>query len=325
MYKRQTQQGTKVYILQKIPNADTAALSKGEKKVFEQLFKSQGRLELGSGHLSQVKKAIGALKKSLKADFSKAYFANNTNRLLPGIGIVVITLIALVLTARDTASAAGLGLWLSMWTIGCTFLGYQVWQQWRQPATNRSKHIGRIVLALFALPFFGAELFGLWAFAQNVSLRASLFFFGMLLLTMLFYHLLKAPTIYGREVMDKIEGFREYLRVAESERLKILNPPDQTPKLFEKFLSYAIALDAGQQWSQQFEQVLRQANDGKGYRAHWYSGPLAGEDFHGLASGLGQGLSSAVASSATAPGSPSGFGGGGGAGGGGGGGGGGGW
>jgi hypothetical protein len=320
-----SQEGSRAYTLQKIPNADTSKLSKGEKKVFDQLFKSKDRLELGSTHLSQVKKAVGALKKSLSADFSKAYFANNTNRLLPGIGIVVIALVAMVLTARDTASAAGLGLWLSMWTIGCTFLGYQVWQRWREPASNRSKRIGRIVITLFSLPFFGAELIGLWAFAQRVSPRASLFFFGMLLLTILFYHLLKAPTIRGREVMDEIEGFQQYLRVAESERLKILNPPNQTPDLFEKFLPYAIALNAERQWSQQFADVLRKANNGKGYRAHWYTGPLAGEDFHGMASNLGEGLSSAVASSATPPGSSSGFGGGGGAGGGGGGGGGGGW
>jgi uncharacterized membrane protein YgcG len=320
-----TQEDSKAYTLEKVADADTADLSKGEKRVYEQLFKSRSRLQLGSGHIGEVKKAVGALNKSLKTDFSKAYFADNTNRLLPGIGIVVIALIAMVLTARDTASAAGLGLWLSMWTLACTFLGYQVWQRWRQPANNRSKRIGRIVLTLFSLPFFGAQLFGLWAFAQKVSPRATLFFIGMLLLTILFYHLLKAPTIRGRQVMDKIEGFRQYLRVAESERLKILNPPDRTPELFEKLLPYAIALDAEQQWSQQFEDVLRQANDGKGYRAHWYTGPLAGEDFHGVASDLGEGLSSAVASSATAPGSSSGFGGGGGAGGGGGGGGGGGW
>ena len=47
----------------------------------------------------------------------------------------------------------------------------------------------------------------------------------------------------GRKLMDQIEGFRQYLDVAEESRLEYLNPPKKTPELFEKFLPYAIALD----------------------------------------------------------------------------------
>ena len=43
--------------------------------------------------------------------------------------------------------------------------------------------------------------------------------------------------------MDQIEGFKQYLSVAEEDRLEYLNPPKKTPELFEKFLPYAIALD----------------------------------------------------------------------------------
>ena len=44
-------------------------------------------------------------------------------------------------------------------------------------------------------------------------------------------------------IMDQIEGFRQYLGVAEEDRLNALNPPEKTPELFEQFLPYAIALD----------------------------------------------------------------------------------
>ena len=36
--------------------------------------------------------------------------------------------------------------------------------------------------------------------------------------------------------MDEIEGFREYLKVAEAERLNFENPPEKTPETFEEFL-----------------------------------------------------------------------------------------
>jgi|GEM_PF-2339514 hypothetical protein len=32
--------------------------------------------------------------------------------------------------------------------------------------------------------------------------------------------------------MDEMEGFREYLKVAEEERLNLENPPEKTPELF---------------------------------------------------------------------------------------------
>ena len=59
--------------------------------------------------------------------------------------------------------------------------------------------------------------------------------------------------------MDSIEGFREYLGVAEEDRLNALNPPEKTPELFEKFLPYAVALDCQNAWAAKFAGVLAAA------------------------------------------------------------------
>jgi UDP-N-acetylmuramoylalanine-D-glutamate ligase len=55
--------------------------------------------------------------------------------------------------------------------------------------------------------------------------------------------------------MDEIEGFKEYLGVAEEDRLNALNPPDKTPELFERFLPYAVALDVENAWAKRFAGV----------------------------------------------------------------------
>lgn len=57
--------------------------------------------------------------------------------------------------------------------------------------------------------------------------------------------------------MDEIEGFREYLKVAEEERLNFENPPEKTPEIFEEFLPYALALDVEQKWSEKFDETLK--------------------------------------------------------------------
>jgi uncharacterized membrane protein YgcG len=139
------------------------------------------------------------------------------------------------------------------------------------------------------------------------------------------FNWMKAHTVHGRKVVDQIEGFRQYLGVAEEARLEALNPPNKTPELFERFLPYAIALDVENHWAKRFAGVLAAAA-AAGATSSWYSGSSDwSSNPTGLAHHLGSGLTSTISSAATAPGSSSGSGGGGFSGGGGGGGGGGGW
>lgn len=143
-------------------------------------------------------------------------------------------------------------------------------------------------------------------------------------LNLIFIRLLKAPTLVGRRIMDEIEGFRLYLSVAEKDRLNMLNPPTDTPELFEKYLPYALALDVEQEWAERFAAVLSRAAVGEGYHPSWYAGGAWDPSRPGhFASSFGASFTGAIASSSSPPGSSSGSGGS--SGGGGGGGGGGGW
>lgn len=141
---------------------------------------------------------------------------------------------------------------------------------------------------------------------------------------------LKARTVAGRKVMDEIEGFRQYLGVAEEDRLNHLHPPEKTPELFERYLPYAVALDVENRWAERFAGVLAAAAAAGATTAAWYAGNRdISSDPGGFADRIGSSLSSTVASASTPPGSSgggsSGSGGGGSSGGGGGGGGGSGW
>ena len=206
---------------------------------------------------------------------------------------------------------------LTLWTVGCSFLAVFVYHRWvAARGGGFVKILVAIVVTLFAIPFvFGLTQIGLMFLA--ISPVAAVGFAGMVFANPLFYYLLKAPTLTGRGVMDQVEGFKLYLSVAEKERLNLLNPPERTPELFEKYLPYALALDVEVQWTEQFAQVLAAAEAaGTAYTPVWYSGRsfYPGYAFTDFSSGLGSSFSGAIASSATAPGSSSGFGGGGGGG-----------
>lgn len=140
-------------------------------------------------------------------------------------------------------------------------------------------------------------------------------------------YLMKSPTRRGRSLMDKLDGFELYLKVAEKDDLEIRHPPELTPELFERYLPFAIALGVATQWAERFAAVLSRmsASERSAYSPHWYHGDFHPHRVHRFVDDVGSGFSSAIASAATPPGSSSGSGGGGFSGGGGGGGGGGGW
>jgi len=135
------------------------------------------------------------------------------------------------------------------------------------------------------------------------------------------YFLYKLPnyTQAGDKIYEGIEGFKLFLAITETDRLKVIGtPPTKTPELYEKYLPYAVALGVEKQWSQQFAPVFaRLAREGQPYAPLWYVGsrPFVISDIHGISSGVNRSINTSIAASKTPPGSNSGFGGGGGRGG----------
>jgi uncharacterized membrane protein len=144
-----------------------------------------------------------------------------------------------------------------------------------------------------------------------------------------FAYLMRAHTPAGRKLLDKIEGFKLYLNVAEKDELNLRNPPMITPELFEAFLPYALALGVEQRWAEQFNASLTPEQAARyqpvWYHGQWNSGSHFGGNIGATTAALTGAVTSSIAAAATPPGSSSGGGGGGFSGGGGGGGGGGGW
>jgi hypothetical protein len=148
----------------------------------------------------------------------------------------------------------------------------------------------------------------------------------MVVTLIVFAIILKRPTGAGRALLDESAGFREYLEFAEKDDLNLRNPPEKTPRLFEQYLPFALALGVEQQWAEQFARIFAslQGPNGTAWQPAWYSGSWNSFNLGKATSSMSNSLGGAISSSVTPPGSSS-SGGGGFSGGGGGGGGGGGW
>jgi hypothetical protein len=63
---------------------------------------------------------------------------------------------------------------------------------------------------------------------------------------------MRLPTAEGRQLLNEIEGFRNFLNSVERLPMDRLDAPNTKTGLYEKYLSYAVALEVEQSWSDQF-------------------------------------------------------------------------
>jgi hypothetical protein len=274
--------------------------------------------------------AIAVMKKALHAAQYKIDFVTNQGYLIPGVILSVAALVGMV-AAETFALRLVLGIasfWLTIWNIFVVILVRQTLRLWKGTRAGESTNPRLVKQArsstLFALPFVAAEIVVLCVLAWATSVFVLLILVALVGTNLLFHYLLKAPTRAGRDLLDKIEGFRMFLRTNDGDRLNQLMPLEKTPELFDKYLPYAVALDCELAWAQQFSAVLGNARQTTGYSPAWYVGSRA-FPMNAFALSFGGAFSNAIAASAATPGTSSGAGGGGFSGGGGGGGGGGGW
>ncbi len=228
-------------------------------------------------------------------------------------------------------SVLGTGLfmsfWLGLWSLGTGFLLAEVCSGWRAFLRGSAwKLVPALFMTLFAVPFVGGWGVGAFMLVQGVGVAGAVFLVLATFLNVLFFYLLRAPTLPGREVLNEADGTALYLTVAESDRLAF-HTPSTTPEVFEKFLPYAIALNLETEWStrfaNRFQSVVVDSRQTSGVvhtTPSWYRGnSFTPASLAGFGAGLTSALVSATASKS------SGSGGGGSSGGGSGGGGGGGW
>jgi hypothetical protein len=326
----------KSYRLSKAPGAVIEPLSNGERRIAGKLFGSRDSILLDKRHHKLLSQSVRNFRNSLEAEFERACFVRNTLFFSLGLGLSVAMILLTALVAGDRINVFS-GFVVALFSAAVTFLFLYLWGDDSDPTFKaipfRSLPVrgGMATVLKFGLFFVVVGVSSFSAIQLQVTAHPLQTVAFALLggLNIIFFFLLKRPTLAGRAVMDEIEGFRMYLKVAEEERLNLLHPPEKTPALFEKYLPYALALDVENEWSGKFTRLLAAASvapDDAGYRPRWYRGGSWRPGRTGLFSkGLGASLGSAVASSVAAPGSRSGSGGGGSSGGGGGGGGGGGW
>ena len=300
-----------------MPPPETAAKSK--------LFAADSSVEVTQANYKPLYAAKRALMQGLRQTYDGKLFVDNHGWSGLGLLLVVVLLVGtgLLIAATYDPNRAATLIMASGMPMVAIIGGATMIQAGRESERLPSLQIaiGAILIVLFA---YAGSAFVATIARGPIDYVPTIAAYILGPLAVLGFRLLQTPTVDGRAIMDRIEGFRQYLGVAEEDRLNALNPPDKTPELFERFLPYAIALDVEIAWATRFAAVLAAAGAGAAVGT-WYQGNQWTNDPVGFSHELGSALAQTISSASSPPGSEGGSGGGGSSGGGGGGGGGSGW
>jgi len=314
-------QSGKRFVIERLDH-DRRDLAPGEQALMDALFSAGDRVELVPENHRLLKKAQSRHRKRLEADYNRVMFNTNRKYLTPGILMSVGGLaLALILVPYSGMLAPTIAIAVMLGSV--LLLGFDLWRKWR-----RGKPLLKLLplaLMMAALLYFMKDMV-LMLIQQNGPpswpMVASLLL--LVLINIGFFEWIKAPTPGGRKLMDRIEGFRQYLSVAEADDLLLRGEPEFTADRFQQYLPYAIALGVETAWSQRLQQAIAAGLVTSGFQPRGLRFARGYKDFGTATQQFSQQFSSAISSASTAPGSSSGFSGGS-SGGGGGGGGGGGW
>ncbi len=297
-------------------------LSEEEEAALDCLCRPGEELMMEQKNHEKFSSAENSLSGILKVKYEGKAFKRNYGWAAAGL-FLFIALLWLTCAAVDAATIGSYG-WQIGVVLGALITTALLWLAFHDSAVGKCllSLVGFVVLStafILGMPIFTDALNSGWYLPLILPLLA-------LPLVISAFWWISAPTAAGRAVLDHIAGFRQYLSIAEAERLDRMTPPRDTPELFERYLPYAIALGVENHWAKRFAGVLAAASAQGRQGFGWYSGSSTPWDNPtGFAESVGSALSSTISSASTAPGSSSGSGGGGSSGGGGGGGGGGGW
>ena len=189
-----------------------------------------------------------AIARSLDGRVGSSYFKRNFEYSVPAV--VLSSSLAIGMAASFGHPD---GLFPTLWFLFCaTVLG--VLMALKGIPALRDMFRGRLGAGNLPLTMAPLLIFGivLVSIARNIARATDPAFAGSLVaivvLNVVFPLLLQTPTTLGRERMDQVEGFRQFLATVELDSIDRLNNPHWTPTLKIDFLAYAIALDLKEAW-----------------------------------------------------------------------------
>ena len=257
---------------------------------------------------TRVKKMHDKFVDAMETEHRQEYYKHNWGSIVLGVVISVIGIISILATGGVSDAVFGLLVPVVVIGIGGTVLLFKLGRAFRSGGGLAGKITSVFTFVIFGFIALSGGVLSLSSFIGSLSQSLLLVcLLGLIMLNVLFFFLMGAPTSLGREKMDKIDGLKTYLVLAEKDRMNLAGAPQMSPSHYETLLPFAVALGLEKPWSNAFQAwLLTAAAAAAGaaaihYSPGWYRGDFSVDTFGDTFGNMAGGLESSFTASLPAP------------------------
>ncbi len=246
-----------------------AVLEEDERALVDSLLQGKDSITLNRSNRSKIRKSVQSFRAHLKERMVGKLFLNNRAWVLPGLVISLASVVVTLYLGQHMEVSAFMVVWLTGWSFGVIMLVREAWRAWKSARSGGAyrplKIFAAVFISVFALPFVAGEALGFWLLVANSGIWVAGALVAHLVLAVVFWKLLQAPTAAGRALLDELDAYEAWLRGTLPSRVLQAPSSDQMWELFDQHLPWGIAMASrviGRRSSQPFStlaKVLRAA------------------------------------------------------------------
>ncbi|MFC5386798.1 DUF2207 domain-containing protein [Aquamicrobium segne] len=310
-----------------------ADLGAGERAILSALPSEGDTLTVNKANGVTVQAVGHTFRQAMEKEHRNKFYHANRIYLAGGILMSVAVLLFVIAIGNFTPETIAAIIGAAIPSTVIALLAVNVGRRFR-----RARSLGARIWAVIVTAFAGficlSSVGGFLAMLMQIEFdpRVLAVVVALAIANIVFFFIMGAPTPIGQKRSAEIAGLKQYLTLAEKDRMNMQGAPEMSPQHFETLLPYAVALGVEKPWSRTFDAWLATAL-AAGAAAYagpsWYHGAdfspgKVGSNLGNMASSLSTSFTASLptpksSSSGFSGGSGGGFSGGGGGGGGGGG------
>ena len=237
-----------------------AGLGVGQRAILSSLPNDGDRLTVNKASGETVQAIGSSFRTAMEREHRNQYYRANKGYFAGGLvltGLVLFALVAFGELTEDTVFAA-MGILIP--AVIVSFVAVNIGRKFRT-ARSLFSRIMAVVGAAFTGFIALTVLGGFAAALTEAELEPGVMaiFAGLAITNLVFFFLMGAPTPVGQKLSAEVAGLKQYLTLAEKDRLNMQGAPQMSPQHFETLLPYAVALGVEKPWSRTFDAWLATA------------------------------------------------------------------
>lgn len=259
--------------LHRTSKASPASFPIGERTVIERVDANGGSLPLTEDMGKKIEALATQFRSAMESEHRNDFYLHNYGWIVPGVLLSGLTILAAIFLGGLGSESLFTFFPAVIFGVIATFMVVQIAKRIREGSLGAKIQLAFYLFFIAVAVMNGgvALLGGMLAGLSNTLLIGAVA--TLVMLNLLFFWLLGAPTPLGQKRTAEIAGMRQYLTLAEADRMNMLNSPEMSPKHYETLLPYAVALGVEKPWTKAFQTWLAAAVAAGAAAATSYHGP----------------------------------------------------